>query len=284
MTVYLTKVWGFGAPVGPLQFSTSGWRDNARGVLKEGDTVILVGTKGVQTPDEMQGRLLGLMEPSSNPVMALDFITNTRATDYVDGEYKWPYGLMNHRAWSFPTRPLLTDISTRKFSMDSAQGIVQMTDEEAAAILALPKNTEELLRPTAQAKARLANGKKGGKRSSPSPTTRRAGVMHMRRAEAHTYVMEIVGAKQVSYKIGWAFDYKLRADQFNHASMPDLGGLLYKPLFFHLWDTAKQAFLMEQRLLEHFDQHRHGNNHEIVTNISRKQLDAAWYSGILGKL
>ena len=27
MTIYMTKVWGFDVPCGPLQFSTNGWRD-----------------------------------------------------------------------------------------------------------------------------------------------------------------------------------------------------------------------------------------------------------------
>ncbi len=44
--IFITKVWGFSPPVGPLQFSSDGWRRNAREVLKPGDLVVLVGTKG----------------------------------------------------------------------------------------------------------------------------------------------------------------------------------------------------------------------------------------------
>jgi hypothetical protein len=73
MTVYFTKVWSFDVPVGPLQFSTRGWRDRARQMLKGGDLVALVGTKGEPTADTDRGRLLGIMEPTTELVRSLDF-------------------------------------------------------------------------------------------------------------------------------------------------------------------------------------------------------------------
>jgi len=45
--------------------------------------------------------------------------------------------LLNRRAWSLPDQPLLTDISDRKFSMDSAQGIVPLNPEEEQRVRAL---------------------------------------------------------------------------------------------------------------------------------------------------
>jgi hypothetical protein len=41
MTIYMTKVWGLASPIGPLQFSTRGWRERARDMLRGGDYVIL---------------------------------------------------------------------------------------------------------------------------------------------------------------------------------------------------------------------------------------------------
>jgi hypothetical protein len=100
--MYMTKVWGFSAPVGPLQFSTQGWRDNARADLKPGDLVVLVGTKGHPTDLSDQGRVLGMMEPTTEVVMSLDFEMHPRPTDFDDeGQYRWPYGLLNRRAWKF---------------------------------------------------------------------------------------------------------------------------------------------------------------------------------------
>ncbi|PXW76134.1 hypothetical protein BZA02_11727 [Ruegeria sp. P4] len=284
MTLFITKVWGWDVPVGPLQFSTSGWRDNALRQLEDGDRVVLVGTTGDQTPDEMRGRLLGVMEPSREPVMSLDFEVRARPGDFVDGEYKWPVGLMNLRAWSLPERPKLNQISERKFSMDSAQGIVPLTDDEAARVLALNWREETLMQPTAQAQARMAKKHGTAKRTAPPPTTTRRGVMHMRRAPAYTYAMQVAGARPSAFKIGWAFDFKQRARQFNHAALPALGGLEYKPFRFHLWDTARQAYAMEQALLAHLSDRLHRDNNEIVTGLSDDDLDAVWLAGITGTL
>ena len=284
MKLFLTKVWGWDAPVGPMQFSTSGWRDNALRQLEPGDRVVLVGTMGDQTPEDMKGRILGVMEPSREPVMSMDFAVRARPGDFVDGEYKWPVGLMNMHAWSLPERPKLTQISDRKFSMDSAQGIVPLTDDEAVRILALEWSAEALLQPTAQAQARMAKKHGAAKRTAPPPTTTRRGVMHMRRAPAYTYAMKVTGAHPNAFKVGWAFDFKLRAQQFNHAAMPGLGGLEYRPFRFHLWDTARQAYAMEQALLSHLSDRLHPDNREIVQGLSDDALDMAWFAGVSGKL
>ncbi len=224
----------------------------------------------------MRGRILGVMAPTTEPVMSLDFVKPRGTSDFVDGEYKWPYALMNLQAWSLPDRPLLTQISDRKFSMDSAQGIVELTPEEERRLRAFRWQEEPLLQPTAQTQQRMAKKHGTSKKVAPPPTTQRTGIMHMRRAPAHTYAMRIVGAKELAFKIGWAFDFNQRADQFNHASMPSLGGLEYLPVWHHLWDTARLAYQMEQRLLTHFARHRNTSNHEIVTGVSKEQLDAAW--------
>lgn len=284
MKLFLTKVWGWGVPVGPLQFSTNGWRDNALRQLERGDRVVLVGTMGVQTADDMKGRLLGVMEPSREPVMSLDFAVRARPGDFVDGEYKWPVGLMNLRAWSLPEGPKLNQISERKFSMDSAQGIVPLTDEEATRVLALDWREETLMQPTAQTQARMAKKHGTAKRTAPPPTATRRGVMHMRRAPAFTYAMRITGARPSAFKIGWAFDFKQRARQFNHAALPALGGLEYQPFRFHLWDTARQAYAMEQALLAHLSDRIHCDNREIVTGLSEDDLDAVWIAGIASTL
>ena len=95
MTIYMTKVWGFSSPSGPLQFGANGRRETARQILKAGDLVVLVGTNGAQTSPEKQGRVLGLMEPTTEIVSSLDFDLQKRDIDFDDeGNYRWPYGLL----------------------------------------------------------------------------------------------------------------------------------------------------------------------------------------------
>ena len=273
MRLFLTKVWGWDVPVGPLQFSTTGWRERALNMLESGDRVILVGTKGDRTPDNMKGRILGAMEPMRDRVMSLDFPVVRLEGDDKDGDYKWPYGLNNLRAWSFPDRPLLSELTDRPFSMDSAQGIVSLQDEEVERIMELEWREEDLLKRMAHAEARVNPTKRA---IAPPPTTSRKGVMHMRRANAFTYALKVEGARTRAFKIGWAFDYKRRTDEFNHASMPELGGLRYVPVFFQFWDTARMAYSMEQRLLEEFTENRHPENQEIITGVGEQKLVEKW--------
>lgn len=282
----MTKVWGFGEPVGPLQFSTEGWRRRARSQLRPGDTVVLVGTMGPETQADEQNRLLGLMEPTAEPVMALDYLKADREEDFNErGEYKWPFGLLNKAAWRFDEpRIRLAEISDRSFAMDSAQGIVPLTPAEATRVMALPRTPAALAQSIAET-ARMEGDDVARRRGAPPPTTTRAGTMHMRRAPAFTYALALtapgLGARtptQLGYKIGWAFDWEARMRTFNHAAMPALGGLTYGPGMKHLWPSAMAAFRMEQAVLGRFEKARHRKNHEIVVGVTKDELELAWAS------
>jgi hypothetical protein len=273
----MTKTWGFGSPSGPLQFNSEGWRARARESLKDGDLVVIVGTRGKETIAEERGRVLGLMEPTTQPVSSLDFDLGRRPEDFDEaGNYKWPYGLELRRAWRFnDPRPMLTDIASRRFHMDAAQGIVPLQPHEADAILALPR-TEVALLTSAAARARIEGSELARRKGAPPPTTTRRGIMHMRRAPAFTYAMEISGAATPAVKIGWAFDWSRRERGFNQAAMPGLGGLRYRTKLHHLFDSAHDAFRMEQWLLRRFANRRHAHNGEIVVPITMREVEDAW--------
>jgi len=235
-----------------------------------------VGTKGEETNPESQGRILGMMEPTTEVVSVLDFDLNTCAIDYDDdGNYRWPYGLLNRRAWRFVSPPQFDEVSPRQFAMDSASGIVPLTDEEAQRIERLPKEEVPLLAPV-RAVARVEGEDVARRRAAPPPTTRRTGVMHFRQAPAYTYAMRIEGAQATLFKVGWAFDYRVRERDFNLSSLPQLGGLRYRAALQHLWDTARAAYKMEQTILRKFDAHRHPSNREVVFGIEYDVLQSAW--------
>lgn len=277
MKMFITKVWSFSAPVGPLQFSLEGWRDRARNMLKLGDLVVIVGTKGDPTDPRDQGRLLGMVEPTTEVVMSLDFDLHPKSRDFdEEGKYRWPYGLLNRRAWKFSEpRPLLEKITERDFHMDAALGIVELTASESAVIEKLPREELELLAPI-KAYARVHGEAAARRRGAPPPTTTRRGVMHLRAAPAYTYLMKMEGSSEEAYKVGWAFDYRAREKTFNLAALPQLGGLRYRSRLFQLWDTARQAFSMEQAILREFDGARHPANREIIHGVSFEKLQAAW--------
>lgn len=279
MTVYLTKTWGFSAPSGPLQFSARGWRDRARAMLKDGDLVVIVGTMGNETIAGERGKILGLMEPTKNVVNSLDYSFEKRPSDLnKDGDYRWPFGLELRRAWRFlEPRRTLAAISQRKFSMDAAQGIVPLLPDEAEAILRLPIEEIDLLRPLL-ASVRMEGEDIARRKSAPPPTTTRTGVMHVRRQSAYTYAMALEGSTPSAFKIGWAFDWRLRQRDFNQIAAPTLGGVRYRTVFYQLWPTATEAFRMEQSLLRQFDTIRHAQNPEILSPINKGMLEDAWLS------
>jgi hypothetical protein len=282
MTVYMTKTWGFGTPSGPLQFSLAGWRNRARNVLRPGDLVVIVGTMTDDTDPNERGKILGLMEPTTEIVSSLDYALSHKPRHFDGtGKYRWPFGLELRNAWRFlEPRASLSGISTRKFSMDSVQGIVPLLPGEIESVLALPREEVALLRPI-QSTARIEGVDAARRRAAPPPTTKRTGIMHMRRAPAFTYAMELEGASHPAFKIGWAFDYKARERQFNLTALPLLNGLRYHTRLFQFWATAIEAFRMEQALLCKFNSLRHPSNSEVVVPIVLEALQTSWLQYIM---
>jgi hypothetical protein len=282
MKLYMKKTWGYDAPSGPLQFSESGAMRTALNTLQPEDRVVIVGTQGEETAPEDQGKLLGLMGVAPETVSSLDFYTLAEILpQYRDanGNYRWPFGLRVRRAWQFDEPKLkLSDVSTRPFGRLGVIGITELTEDETERILRLPRH-EIGVRGVTDKPARI-DGRRVG-RSGPPPSTTRAGVMHLRRSSAYTYAMAIDGATEALFKIGWAFDVNLREQQFNRASLPALGGLQYKTLLSQYWDTARQAFQMEQTLLKQFTNLRQQQNSEVVGPLTMQELQRAWSGYVL---
>jgi hypothetical protein len=281
--MYMKKKWGFRSPCGPLVFSNRGSRDGARNRLKPDDIVVIVGTKSNDTEEESErGMILGLMEPSDVPVSSLDFSLgdSPRHLD-ANGVYRWPYGLELRKAWRFdpPLRPFLS-VCDRLNNMQGISDIVELTDSEEAEIWGLSKQEIPILQ-SAMAATRVHGQAEARRRSTPPPSTTRRGVMHMRRANAFTYAMRLHGASGGALKIGWSFDWRARERKFNHSALPDLGGIRYHTILKHEWDTATNAFLMEQKVLNHFELNRSRFNIEIITRVDEDELNRVWADKIL---
>jgi hypothetical protein len=273
----MTKTWSFGAPCGPLQFSQEGWRERARQALREGDRVVIVATLGDEPDEEERGKLLGMMEPTNQVVQSLDYDLERGPQDFDEhGAYKWPYGLEIKDAWRFlEPRPGLRDISSRRFGMNAALGIVQLTPEEEARVLALPHEQVRLLQPIRRV-ARQEGDDAARRRGAPPPSTKRNGIMHLRKAPAFTYAMKIDGIEEPAVKIGWAFDWSDRQRQFNLVALPHLGGPKYNIWMKEIWPTAYGAYDMEQALLRQFDSLRHPHNREVLVPIRAQEFERAW--------
>jgi hypothetical protein len=283
MTTFITKVWGFDNPCGPLVFNSQGWRANAVEQLRPGDRVILVGTKGEETELENRNRVMGMMEPSTEPVAAIDFINpdqSERRFFREDGSYRWPFGLLNFRAWEFEPGLFLDDVAPREgnqFGSAAAAGIVPLTAEEESRVLSHPHVEVPLLRST-RTDRRLFGEDQARRRNAPPPTEgARRGIMHMRQGMAQVYWFRLVAGRTiVGHKIGWAFDYRQRLGQFRAVSLSRLGGLRYQAYRVQDFATARLAFRVEQGILKSFDQHRYDFNREVLTRINTSQIETVW--------
>lgn len=58
--------------------------------------------------------------------------------------------------------------------------------------------------------------------------------------------------------------------------MPTIGGLRYQIAMKHQWNTATEAFRMEQALLRAFNIHRHPQNREIITTVPLDVITVEW--------
>jgi len=284
--MFVSKVWGFDSPCGPLVFGVRGWRDNAARQLHPGDRVILVGTKGEETEKVDRNRVLGMMEPSTTPVATSDFpLPNPNNTKFFksDGSYRWPFGLLNYKAWEFEPGLFLDTVAPREvnsFGSAAAAGIVPLTGEEEARVLAHPFHEIPLLRLSITADRKLYGDQAAKRRGAPPPTEGvRRGIMHMRNAPAYVYWFHLViNRKIVGHKIGWAFEWRQRGQQFNSVSLAALGGLLYKVHRVQQFDTARKAFAVEQKILRDLDHKRHPKNREVLTEITTIVIEAVWDS------
>jgi hypothetical protein len=284
MTMYVSKVTGFDNPCGPLVFSKLGLRDTAVKKLRPGDRVIFVGTKGVGTPAPDRNRVLGMMEPSIQPVDSKDYA--------IQNPGRWPYGLSNHRAWEFSSRPPLLldkvapDPSNQRFGSAAGAGIVgPLYPEEEAQVLAHHFYEIPLLEPIS-ADREVFDEQAIRRRGAPVPAEGvRRGIMHMRRAPAFVYWFRLeVGDRVVGHKIGWAFDWRQRLRQFNSVSLNALGGLRYKSFMDQQFNSAREAFRIEQQILEDFDGYRHPSNREVLTGIKTPQIDEVWHTRVISAI
>lgn len=289
MTVYVTKAWGFDDPAFPLQFSREGDRTRALKILKKGDYVVIVGTMGREVENDYdKGRILGMLEPTKRTAMYDEFDLPVREEfDFVERngvrQYKWPYTLVNKNAWLIEDDIKLKDICKNGVGMYAMKGIVPLTKVQGEKLLNLinPLPIESYM--TSGDKARLKKRRTKGydainRGGSPSPMTKRTYAVNRKVAPYYyTYCMRLIGAKDIAFKIGRSENYQRREKEFNHYSMPLLGGIRYKPTnLVCRWNTEQEAHTMEQRVLCSFNNQRHPSNKEIIYGVSYEKIKRVW--------
>jgi hypothetical protein len=175
----------------------------------------------------------------------------------------------------FETPPLLGEIFGRgRFSTNAVTGIVPLTAEEADRVLTLARREIAVLQPSAAAAHRLGLPSPG-RHSAPPPRTRLA-IMHVRDRPAFTYAFKVEGNSGDAIKVGWAFDWKLRLRGFKQVAMSEIGGVRYSAHRFQLWDSARQAFRMEQTMLHRLADCRVYPDNSEMLRVDFARFEREW--------
>lgn len=294
MNIFLTKAYGFNessSHTWPLAFSQEGDRQRALGLLEEGDRVIIGTTKTKEVREDLKGKALGIVVPTKECLNTLDFegVTKEEHKLNAKNQFKWPLCLSLREAWEIPSRPLLSDLFEghseflRQYGRSLSRQIHKIPEEVKRKVMDLKLNHVPLpqLREPPEFLSEEAFGSSRRSRKSGPPPSYSRSKFEIEEGPAYTYVFEVSGADKKSYKIGMSKDWRRRLNEFNHHSMPNLGGLNYVLVFEKKLDSREKAYKMEQRLLERFGNHQNPSNHEIITDISEDQLRSAWNDLVL---
>jgi len=138
--IYGTRFWGFDPEAEPFcGFTHMGTRDKLIRIGRDGDLILVLGTKTNKTTKDDQGRLLGLIEFQRNAFYSRDLLTDESRRKQelfdADGIFKWPYAVPAIRAWRFLDKPIINKVIGRQLTMAAITDIDTLSQEEAKLVL-----------------------------------------------------------------------------------------------------------------------------------------------------
>jgi len=266
--IFATLAWGFAPDTwGAIGFGFEKVRNELAADLRnKGGSVLTIGTMGAETMPEEQGRLLALHKVGTLPIRTEELVQPSLWSSHLrdnGGKPKWPFGLPIASAERFddpqPTRRwLLPRLHDENLHMKLATNYVELTPDEANAVLAAPRTQVGEIWSTpisAFATKRLGRSPPGFK---PSPGQR---TLMVTSGPAATYCFALEGAavKQISaniapfgsdlriYKIGFSGDPERRRQQLN-AYLPDPRTLEWRSVMADWHADEINAWAMEQEI------------------------------------
>lgn len=259
MRVFATRVWGFSPSTWPIaSFGSEGICANLLKQSDPGDILVSVGTKGPPTASREQGRILGYGVFGREIVDTLKIlkqeVIGPEAFD-EKGRFRWPKSMVLTQAWQVDLDPLpdLVDTIGRQIPRLATTYAVPLSDGEAERILALPVCEVELKGTKFFGDLRLKAERLRARTVGPVPGSgKRSAVESAPQRRAYTYAFRFEGTN--CFKIGWAYDWKARLNEVNAHVPVEVLGRRWVRCLFEEWDSAKDAYAMEQRVLDSMDQ------------------------------
>lgn len=287
--VFGTWFWGFNPVLHPFAgFTHKGSRDTLLDRARPGDLILVVGTQGEPTEPEQRGRALGLIEFLHSPMQAEDLIPPGAVLPdrlFDRGRFKWPFAVPAARAWMFKNPPLIREAIGRQLTSAAITGTDQLSQTEAAAILALDVVEVELPPSAAQLKKDRLSGAASKidprKPGQPGPPPREwSAITERSDGPTATYLMQF--GKENIWKIGISQNAKERCATLNF-SVPSeaLDGRCWSVVMTKVWPSGSPAYAMEQALLNHLRQYATQNER---VRTSESIVHRAWQDYLLGRL
>lgn len=285
--VFLTKVWGFSPEDYPaLGFNDVGGRNKFLRESEAGDWVVLAGTKGPPTSPENQGRLLGKVQLGTEQIdveaVLKSIGTHIPADQYLDGRYRWPFGLPMTHAYRFVGRPDLAEVvgdylpgmHWASYALDVEKELgadvrqrIEALPVEPAAIIEVPEIVRQREKQVA-----LQLNRTGP--TGPGPSETRSAVERQCGPGA-VYLLALRGGRRSVFKIGYCSDLGERLGSLNAGLVSAVTGFKWQPVLSQSFNTEQQAYAFEQRVHARLVARRVADESEIY-ETTENEIRSIW--------
>lgn len=286
MKLFATRVWGYDPTLFAIaSFGSEGLCNHLLKKSDPGDILVFVGTKGHPTLPHEQGKILGYIEFGRDVVNTLDVSYRDAYPPEAfekNGALKWPRALVATRAWRVNVDPLpdLVETIGRQFTRDATTMAVDLSEEEASQILALPVVEVVLPEKKTLVELRRRNERLGhqGRSKGPTPSARGGSGYELGQV-TQSYIMQF--GNRPCFKVGLSTDVKRRLGEVNKHVPVEVLNEAWKILLTHKWDNEKAAYKMEQAILDALPQEK------IIgerVRVPRRVIEGIWCKYLQGEI
>lgn len=276
--VFFTYVWGPpGNPAWPLTFPNKAARTNARNVLKEGDLVFTVCTKGEPSPPEHWGRVVGVYRVSDLEVNTQDYgLPRTeRQPEFYD---HFPCALHPITVWEItsPENKFSDTVGrlTPTHHLQAQSRIVELDPLTTKPLLELARREVPLALP----KTEFGRGRVVQKNSKLAPKHQGSftGVFGDHAIWfVYTLILRDRNGKALAVKVGYSNDPQARVDAHNGPMAFEVTGLRWEIDLKHPTSSEDAAREVEQAILNRFSKNRLASNGEILERVDPTSVAVA---------
>lgn len=260
MKIFGTRFWGFSPDTQPfVGFTHPGSRDSLIRRSAPGDLVVVLGTTTTRTSEPDRGKLLGLIEfeQAAADVEEL-WPEGVSIPDNLLDEnrrFRWPHAVPAIRAWRFEPAEHIKQVIGRQLTSAAITGIDELSADEAAKVLALPRVEIDLgdtrvRRRTTRLNATRSTKLDADREGQPGPPPSEWSALVARQdGPTATYLMQF-GESDV-WKVGISQNPVERCKALNFSVPDELLKQQWRIVMTQPWPNGAAAYDMEQSLLLH---------------------------------